>query len=145
MDTTISCQRFLNSYDAYSRKNSTVVGKSHPIAYGDRIFVRLIMRGKVIVEWLLDAVKDLTELFCTLRNKCRGVSGLAKLYLRNMSRGWSEERPLMFYADGRTPGQKEKQVDQRMISASNHPLTPTNVRERNFRSGNEQMAFHWDY
>ena len=56
------------------------------------------MRGRTIVEFMINKVSDLSELFGELRKLTRGVRGLAQLYVRNFSRGWSMERPMMLYA-----------------------------------------------
>lgn len=72
---------------------------ARPVSLGDKIFARLVMHGKTVIEFMISTVNNLTELYCLLHSKCKGLRGLAKLYLRNMSRGWSEERPLMLYAE----------------------------------------------
>lgn len=74
---------------------------SRAVSFGDKMFARLVLHGKTILEFVISTVNNLTELYCLLHSKCRGLRGLAKLYLRNMSRGWSEERPLMLYAEER--------------------------------------------
>jgi hypothetical protein len=55
------------------------------------------MHGRTVVELTVNSVNDLSELWGELRRHCRGIRGLAKLYLRNASRGWSMERPMMLY------------------------------------------------
>lgn len=73
--------------------------KEKPIAYGDRIYARLCLNGQKIVEFMIERVGSMTELLGELRVHARKVRGLCRLYVRNMSRGWSEERPLMLYAE----------------------------------------------
>lgn len=68
------------------------------IEFGDRIFARLIMNGKTVVEFMISTVRDMTELIGELRHVAMGKHGLAKLYIRNQSKGWSQERHLMLYA-----------------------------------------------
>lgn len=68
------------------------------IEYGDRIFARLTMAGRTVVEIMLDRVSDMTELIGEMRHASFGLKGLAKLYIRNHSKGWSNERPLMLYS-----------------------------------------------
>lgn len=80
---------------------SVVIATDRPISYGDRLFARLVMHGRTVVEVMVNSVSDLSELWGELRRQCRGMRGLAKLYLRNASRGWSMERHLMFYPDRR--------------------------------------------
>lgn len=64
---------------------------------GDRLFVRVILRGEVVLEFMTDRVADMTELVGEVRHAGFGLSGLSRLQVRNHSRGWSLERPLMFY------------------------------------------------
>ena len=65
--------------------------------YGDRIFARLTMGRRTVVEFMVNRVGDMGELVGELRRIVAGVRGLATLYVRNQSRGWSEERPVMLY------------------------------------------------
>lgn len=69
------------------------------IEFGDRIFARLTMGGKTVFEFMINRVSDMTELLGELRHMTSGLRGLAKLYIRNQSRGWSQERPLMLYSN----------------------------------------------
>ena len=80
-----------------TRRYENVFGSHNPIRYGDKIFARIVMRGRTIVEFVLNQVCDMTELLGELRKKVKGVQGLAKIYLRNYSRGWSLDTPLMLY------------------------------------------------
>jgi hypothetical protein len=48
---------------------------------------------------MISRVSDFSELLGELRRQTRGCRGLARLYVRNVSRGWSMERPLMLYRD----------------------------------------------
>lgn len=70
---------------------------SRNICYGDRIFVRLTSGCRTLLELTVSRVNDLTELLGELRKNAKGFRGLATMYIRNMSRGWSMERPLMLY------------------------------------------------
>lgn len=83
-----------------------IYGRKNEISYGDRIFVRLTLAGKSVAEFTINKVRDMTELIGELRKYTRGLRGLARLAIHNMSRGWSTERPLMLYTSpaGRTPG-----------------------------------------
>jgi len=60
----------------------------------------VVLQGRTIVEFMINKISDLSELFGELRKLTRGVKGLASLYVRNFSRGWSMERPLMLYPSG---------------------------------------------
>lgn len=57
------------------------------------------MQGRVIVEFTTTLVADMTELLGELRRRRAGTWGLTRLYVRNMSRGWADERPLMLYSN----------------------------------------------
>ena len=76
----------------------TPTGTGHPMQYGDRVYVRLIVGGAVAVDFTTCCANDLTELLGMVRVQTRGRHGLGRLYVRNMSRGWSIDRPLMLYS-----------------------------------------------
>lgn len=46
-------------------------------------------------------VNDLSEIYGELRHYTRGERGLTRLYIRNVTRGWSLEQPFMLYAERR--------------------------------------------
>lgn len=64
---------------------------------GDRIQARLILNGRVVADFISDRIADMTELLNAVRFRTRELRGLARLYIRNITRGWSEDRPLMLY------------------------------------------------
>lgn len=99
-------------------------------AYGDRIYARLVLNGRKVTEFIVERVSDMTELIGELRHRTRRFSGLAQLYVRNMSRGWSIERPFMLYADS-YPGSGRTTSARRAIGR---------VREPQAR----RMAFPWE-
>ena len=108
------------------------------------------MHGKTVAEFMLNSINDLSELWGELRRKCRGVSGLAKLYLRNASRGWSMVRPMMIYPEGfRRKSAKETETQRTRKACSTYTVvTPANnafdhIAEA-FRGEATQLAFHWD-
>ncbi len=68
-----------------------------PIRYGDKIFVRLTMMGRVVLEMMVTKVCDYSELLAEVRRQVRHLRGLAMLSVRNMLRGWSDTRPIMLY------------------------------------------------
>ena len=94
---TVAASMIRRSFDPYRRPASPASKGDRPICYGDRLFARLVMHGRTVVELTVNSVNDLSELWGELRRHCRGIRGLAKLYLRNASRGWSMERPMMLY------------------------------------------------
>lgn len=69
---------------------------------GDRVLARLSLNGRVVAEFVSDRLSDMSQLLNAVRYRTRALRGLAQLYVRNLTRGWSEERPLMLYttADG---------------------------------------------
>lgn len=116
------------SFDPYGCVSSKVVGRERPISYGDRLFARLVMHGTTVMEFMISSVSDLTELWGELRLRCRGMRGLARLYLRNASRGWSMERRLMLYPDRNV---RTETSHSREISAA-------------FRGKATQLSFPWE-
>lgn len=105
-------------YHSYSDTNKMFVtpsGTGKPIKYGDRLFARLVLHGNTIVEFMINRVNDLTELIGELRYSTRGLRGLAQLYIRNFSRGWSMERPLMLYPDLHGSREKSRVSNERML------------------------------
>lgn len=72
---------------------------SRQISMGDKIFVRIVAGGRTIMEFMTRAVASMTELTGEARRNLRKYHGLCRLQIRNMSQGWSMEKPLMIYAD----------------------------------------------
>lgn len=64
---------------------------------GDRIYTRVILQGQQVAEYVFDCINGMSELICALRYRTRELCGLAKIYVRNLSSGWSLEQPLMLY------------------------------------------------
>lgn len=96
------------SYAPTTRSFVTPTGTCRPMRYGDRVFVRLeSMQGmrRTLAEFTLTEVNDLTEVIGELRHYTRGLRGLTRLYVRNVTRGWSFEQPFMLYSEARrVPG-----------------------------------------
>lgn len=67
------------------------------ISRGDRIYARLSMHGRTITEFMINTASSMTDVLSEIRYHCRKLRGLCTLFIRNHSRGWSEERPLMLY------------------------------------------------
>lgn len=110
------------------------------ISFGDKMFARLVMKGETIMEFMVTTVRDLSELFSLVHSKCRGLRGLAKLYLRNMSRGWCEERPLMLYPEPKTGFEYKRKYNA-------HPSTQVSVKHvcasHYFIGEARQLSFSW--
>lgn len=66
------------------------------IEFGDKIHIRLQL-GNRLLTFVFDRVADMTDLIGEIRYATRHLSGLASLYVRNVNRGWSVQRPLMLY------------------------------------------------
>ena len=81
------------------RYNAQAGRDSRNISYTDRLYARLTVRGQVVVEITRDRFASLSSLLDTLRMKVPHASGLARLTIRNMTRGWTLERPLMLYSE----------------------------------------------
>lgn len=87
------------------RINTTYRGVASPsasqsgrvIRFGDRIYVRLTSGGRTLCSFGVDKVATLTDLIAEVRRAARGHRGLTMMHIRNASRGWSMERPLMLY------------------------------------------------
>lgn len=130
-----------NSFKRESRSFDIPGIGNRTITLGDRLFARLVMKGQTIMEFIVNTVRDLSELFCLVHSKCKGLRGLAKLYLRNMSQGWSEERPLMLYPSTENKKSEEKRVYNAQPS--------TTVRIKNvytspyFTKEVRQLSFPW--
>lgn len=81
---------------------ATLRRESGLIRFGDRIFVKIAVRGRVMFEVIWHHVADRTDLLSKIRSRCAGMRGLVTLYVRNMDRGWSREEPLMLYASAQS-------------------------------------------
>lgn len=64
---------------------------------GDRIYTRVMLQGRQVAEFVFDCINGMSELICALRYRTRQFRGLAQIYIRNVSSGWSMEQPLMLY------------------------------------------------
>lgn len=84
-------------YPRSARRLSALRATGRRMVYGDRVFARLTVDGMHVAEYVFDRVSDMTELIGELRSVASHLRGLVKLYVRNISRGWSVERPLMLY------------------------------------------------
>lgn len=89
--------------------------RMNKIEYGDKIFARLTMGQRTIVEFMINRVADMTELLAELRRSTAGIRGLATLHIRNQSKGWSAERPLMLYAN---PSQSSVSAAEQVATAA---------------------------
>lgn len=76
----------------------TAVMGNKTIAYGDRIFARVMQNGKTIYNFVSETVGSMTEVIAELRKVMKGVKGLVMIQIRNYNRGWNQERPLMLYS-----------------------------------------------
>ncbi len=66
------------------------------IKMGDRIFTRLMMGGRVVMEIMLNHVGSMRDLLSEVRRLAGNLKGLTRLQVRNQSRGWMNESNLMF-------------------------------------------------
>ncbi len=132
----------VNSFEKSERRFNIPGAGDRCISIGDRMFARLVLKGQTIMEFVVTSVRDLSELFCLVHRKSRGLRGLAKLYLRNMSRGWSEERPLMLYSepdiDVISSKRKYNVQPRTNITVKNIHTSPYFTREV------KQLSFPWE-
>lgn len=69
------------------------------IEFGDKIFASIILGGKVLAEFVLDSVANISEVTKKLREATRTCRGMATMYIRNASKGWCQKRNVMLYPD----------------------------------------------
>lgn len=67
----------------------------HRISVNDRIYVKLVLNGVTLFETVRDNIADYTSLLALLRDASRRYRGLARMIVRNITRGWSMQRPLL--------------------------------------------------
>lgn len=103
---------------------------SKTIKYGDRMFARIVLHGKTVAEFVNSQVNDLTEIFSELRRLTRGLRGLAQLYIRNFSRGWSFERPMMLYAAPAGSPNEHRPVETERYGGTAFSYNPPPRRQR---------------
>lgn len=73
--------------------------ESHPIRLGDELHVRLRFADGNEMSFSCRRASDMAELVGEVRQKARRKRGLVKMSVRNASRGWSLEKPLMLYGE----------------------------------------------
>ncbi len=82
------------------------IRSQYPAGYmrkGDRIYVCVMQYGRRLLEFSVNNVDSYTALMGEIRYAGRGLEGLMKVFIRNHTRGWSEERPLKFYSEMPAP------------------------------------------
>lgn len=126
----------LHSYPDTYRTGVTPSGTAKPIRYGDRIFVRLMMGGRTLMNCMINTVNDLTELYGEIRHQLQGLKGLCTLSLRNATRGWIMERPLKLYGQTSAPAH----TPTTSVSAG---YTTTARSPRSYQRAGA-MAFPWE-
>ena len=80
-----------------NRTLSPVGGRAigHRISLHDHIYIKLVLNGVTLLETVRDNISDYTSLLSLLRESARRYKGLARMIVRNISRGWSFQRPLL--------------------------------------------------
>ncbi|MCM1368998.1 MAG: hypothetical protein NC204_01345 [Candidatus Amulumruptor caecigallinarius] len=91
------------------------------IKFGDRIFVRLTCNWDTIAEFETARVSSYTELLGEVRIRTRAFRGLTRLYVRNVTRGWSKETPLMLYSSAYRPEASAAKPDACVTPKRNIP------------------------
>lgn len=69
--------------------------KNKGITYGDRIFARVTINGRTILNYMTEKVSNMAELLFELRQVMKDIKGLVILHIRNYHQGWGEERPML--------------------------------------------------
>ena len=67
------------------------------ISYGDKIFARVTINGRTVLNFVTEKVSNMKELILELKNQMKDITGLVMLHIRNYHQGWGEQRPLMLY------------------------------------------------
>lgn len=101
--------------------------KEHSFILGDRIFARITVHHQSIAEFIVDTVGDMSQLLAVVRERLRHkCKGLVKLYIRNISRGWSMERPFVAYPETYKDKNGKRHLSRKEILLSQYyPSTPT--------------------
>lgn len=69
--------------------------KMKTISLGDKIFTRVTMNGRTILDFVTDKVSNMAELISILRKRMNDTAGLVTLHIRNYHKGWGEEKALL--------------------------------------------------
>lgn len=92
------------------------------INYGDKIYARLSIGGRDVVEFMVEWIGNMSELLAELRQQARLYHGLAQLYVRNFTQGWSRKQPLMLYTPARSEARRAQDV--RIVASQRQMLFP---------------------
>lgn len=96
--------RSATSAAASGRRNSGRTSTAlRGIALTDRIYACLTLKGTVLAEFTADRFLSLSSIMTAIRAMVPWAAGLAKLTIRNMTRGWSLNRPMMLYSESAEP------------------------------------------
>lgn len=71
--------------------------KYNSISLGDRIFVKIMSNNAVVSELTVVNINSMSELITHLHTVYQNLKGLSTLFIRNMTKGWTMRRPIMFY------------------------------------------------
>ena len=72
---------------------------AHPVCYGDRLYVSLRFADGSGMKIYTDRASDMTELIGEVRLASWNRRGLVRMCVRNATRGWIVEKPLMLYGE----------------------------------------------
>lgn len=78
-------------------KTGSGIGRT--IMKGDRMCARMLFANGEMLMFQSREVYDMTDMLSAIRRECRGRRGLMRLFIRNATRGWSIERPMMLYGE----------------------------------------------
>ena len=73
------------------------MNRNNTYSYGDVLHITLRMRNYIVARFVIDTAGDYSELIGAVRFRMRHLHGLARMQVRNVTRGWCIERPIMLY------------------------------------------------
>lgn len=92
-------------------------GTGRKMIKGDRMCVRMLFSNGQSSAFISSEVSDMTELLAQVRRHCHGRRGLMRLFIRNASRGWSFERPMMLYSEDEERTMRLKHENNRYLNS----------------------------
>ena len=81
--------------------NRMMAGRERAMAQSDNVFVRVISDGREMMNFRKSGYASISDVIATVSRMASGLWGLAKLIIRNQSRGWSVEVPLALQKESR--------------------------------------------
>ncbi len=120
------------------------MNRNMKIELHDRIYVRITQDGITRIELSINNAASMTDLIGEIRYAARHIDGLAKMFVRNHTRGWSLEQPIKFYREGTAPRYRYRTSRRNPIEmgADYHGVAPRSQRSTVERSAH--TIFPWE-